>query len=83
MIALVTRVCEKRYSATQYALLSSLFGLGRVASGPPSGWLAQALGYQAFFGLATLCALPGLLLLQRIAPIRQREVPSLEAPPAG
>ncbi|HEU4382763.1 MAG TPA: MFS transporter, partial [Anaeromyxobacteraceae bacterium] len=80
MIALVTRVCEKRYSATQYALLSSLFGLGRVASGPPSGFLAQALGYQAFFAVSALCALPGLLLLQRIAPIGQRGVPSLEAP---
>ncbi|HEY6105706.1 MAG TPA: MFS transporter [Anaeromyxobacteraceae bacterium] len=83
LIALVTRLCEKRYSATQYALLSSLFGLGRVASGPPSGWLAEALGYQAFFAVAALCAVPGLLLLQRIAPIRQRDVPSLEAPPAG
>ncbi|HET6922905.1 MAG TPA: MFS transporter [Anaeromyxobacteraceae bacterium] len=83
LIALVTRLCEKRYSATQYALLSSLFGLGRVASGPPSGWLAEVLGYQAFFAVAALCAVPGLLLLQRIAPIGQRDVPSLEAPPAG
>ncbi len=83
MIALVTRVCEKRYSATQYALLSSLFGLGRVASGPPSGWLAEALGYRDFFAVAALCAIPGPLLLQRIAPLRQREVPSLEAPPAA
>ena len=83
LIALVTRLCEKRYSATQYALLSSLFGLGRVASGPPSGWLADLLGYQLFFLVAAACAIPGLLLLLRIAPVRQRDVPGLEAPPAA
>ncbi len=84
LIALVTRLCDKRYGATQYALLSSLFGLGRVASGPPSGWLAEQLGYQAFFLVAGACSIPGLLLLQRIAPIQQREVPALEAaPPPG
>jgi PAT family beta-lactamase induction signal transducer AmpG len=83
LLALVTRICEKRYSATQYALLSSLFGLGRVASGPPSGWLAERLGYQAFFVAAAACAIPGLLLLQRIAPIGQREVPGAEAAPSS
>jgi len=81
MGALMLRVCEKRYSATQYALLSSLFGLGRVASGPPSGWLAERLGYQTFFLAAMACAIPGFVLLQRIAPIRQREVMVAPADP--
>jgi PAT family beta-lactamase induction signal transducer AmpG len=80
MGALMLRVCQKRYSATQYALLSSLFGLGRVASGPPSGWLAERLGYETFFLAAVACAIPGFLLLQRIAPIGQRDV---AAAPAG
>jgi MFS transporter, PAT family, beta-lactamase induction signal transducer AmpG len=83
MGALMLRVCDKRYSATQYALLSSLFGLGRVASGPPSGWLAERLGYEAFFLVAAAFAIPGLLLLQRIAPVQQREVPGAEAAPGG
>ena len=82
MGALMLRVCDKRYSATQYALLSSLFGLGRVASGPPSGWLAERLGYEAFFVAAAALAIPGLLLLQRIAPIQQREVPGADVPGA-
>jgi len=82
-LALVTRLCERRYSATQYALLSSLFGLGRWASGPPSGWLAERLGYTAFFVTAAVAAVPGLLLLQRIAPLRQREVPGAALPPDG
>jgi len=81
MIALVTRLCERRYSATQYALLSSLFGLGRWMSGPPSGWLAERLGYPAFFVVASLAAIPGLLLLQAIAPVGQREVPGAPLAP--
>jgi len=80
-LALVTRICDRRYSATQYALLSSLFGLGRWASGPPSGWLAERLGYTAFFVTAAVAAIPGLLLLQAIAPIGQREVPGAHLPP--
>lgn len=74
LLALILRVCEKRYSATQYALLSSLFGLGRTLSGLPSGALAQGLGYASFFGICILAAIPGLVVLQRIAPLQQREV---------
>ncbi len=72
---LLLRVCDRRYSATQFALLSSLFALGRWASGLPSGFLAERLGYPAFFALcATAMAVPGFLFLRRIAPITQREV---------
>jgi PAT family beta-lactamase induction signal transducer AmpG len=80
--ALLLRVCDKRYSATQFALLSSLFGLGRWVAGLPSGWLVQHLGYPVFFGLACALALPGLLLLQRIAPVHQTEVTAAPAQPA-
>ncbi len=82
LLALILRACDKRYSATQYALLSSLFGLGRTLSGVPSGYLAQRLGYPLFFAAAVAAAVPGLLLLQRIAPLGQREVPGAEAPAA-
>jgi PAT family beta-lactamase induction signal transducer AmpG len=74
MLALILRVCDKRYSATQYALLSSLFGLGRTMAGVPSGWLAHSLGYPAFFVLAVVAAIPGLALLQVIAPFGKRDV---------
>jgi len=81
--ALLLRVCDKRYSATQFALLSSLFGLGRWAAGLPSGLLVQRLGYPAFFALACALALPGFFFLQRIAPFRQREVTAAPTPAAG
>ena len=71
--AFMMRLCEKRYGATQYALLSSLFGLGRVASGPPSGWLAERLGYSSFFLAAVAAALPGLAMLQLVSPFGSPE----------
>ena len=80
--ALMLRVCDKRYSATQYALLPSLFGLGRTMAGPPSGWLAQKLGYPLFFATAVLAAVPGLILLHAIAPVGRRDV-AVAAPGDG
>jgi MFS transporter, PAT family, beta-lactamase induction signal transducer AmpG len=79
---LLLRVCDKRYSATQFALLSSLFAVGRWAAGLPSGWLAQELGYPLFFAAcATVFALPGFAFLQRIAPFGAREVRTTDAGP--
>ncbi len=78
---LLLRVCDRRYSATQFALLSSLFALGRWGSGLPSGFLVERLGYPTFFvACATVAALPGFFFLQRIAPISQREVNVAPAP---
>jgi MFS transporter, PAT family, beta-lactamase induction signal transducer AmpG len=78
--ALLLRVCDKRYSATQFALLSSLFGLGRWVAGLPSGLLVERLGYPTFFvACATIAALPGFFFLQRIAPVSQREVLTADA----
>jgi MFS transporter, PAT family, beta-lactamase induction signal transducer AmpG len=81
--ALLLRICDKRYSATQFALLSSLFGLGRWGAGLPSGWLVEHLGYPTFFLLSCGLALPGLLLLQRIAPVNQTEVVAAPTEPVG
>ena len=80
--ALLLRVCDKRYSATQFALLSSLFGLGRWSAGLPSGFLVERLGYPIFFVVcATVAALPGFFFLHRIAPLGAREVRSTEPAP--
>ena len=82
--ALLLRVCDKRYSATQFALLSSLFGLGRWSAGLPSGFLVERLGYPIFFVVcATVAALPGFFFLHRIAPLGAREVRSTEPAPTS
>jgi MFS transporter, PAT family, beta-lactamase induction signal transducer AmpG len=78
---LLLRLTEKRFSATQYALLSSIFGLGRTITGPIAGTLADALGWRDFFILTLLAAIPGMVMLQRFVPWGSREIPpaSLEA----
>lgn len=55
---------DRRFTATQYALLSSLMGVPRVLASAPTGWLAEQLGWIVFFALCALIAIPGLLLLR-------------------
>ncbi|BBP02726.1 AmpG family muropeptide MFS transporter [Sulfuriferula plumbiphila] len=56
---------DKRFTATQYALLSSLMGVPRVILSAPTGWMAESMGWSLFFLTCTLMALPGLWLLRR------------------
>jgi PAT family beta-lactamase induction signal transducer AmpG len=75
---LLLRLTQKRFSATQYALLSSLFTLPRIVAGPPAGLLADALGWRNFFVLTLAFGIPGLAMLQRFVPWGVRE-PELRA----
>jgi PAT family beta-lactamase induction signal transducer AmpG len=65
-VALLMALCDHRYTATQFALLSAIAAIGRVFVGPPSGYLVEAVGWQTFFFLTFLVALPGLWLLWRL-----------------
>lgn len=62
-VSLLMSLCNLRYSATQFALLSSLAVLGRVCVTPTSGFLVTSLGWASFFFVTALSALPGLVLL--------------------
>jgi PAT family beta-lactamase induction signal transducer AmpG len=73
-VALLMALCDHRFSATQYALLSALAAIGRVFVGPPSGFLVEAAGWVWFFFCTFLVALPGLALLWRL----RRRVSALE-----
>jgi PAT family beta-lactamase induction signal transducer AmpG len=55
---LLLRLTQKRFSATQYALLSSLFTLPRVLAGPVTGVLADAMGWRDFFILTVVFGVP-------------------------
>ncbi|HLF55558.1 MAG TPA: MFS transporter, partial [Thermoanaerobaculia bacterium] len=70
---LLLRITERRFSATQYALFSSLFGLPRILAGPVTGLVVDAAGWRWFFWLTMAAGIPGLLLLQRFAPLGVRE----------
>jgi PAT family beta-lactamase induction signal transducer AmpG len=73
--ALLLRICDKQNAVTQFALLSSLFAVGRWTAGIPSGWLVELFGYPLFFTLcATVVAVPGLVFLQQIAPFGKPDV---------
>jgi PAT family beta-lactamase induction signal transducer AmpG len=65
-VALLMSLCDHRYTATQFALLSALAALGRVFVGPPSGYLVETVGWVVFFFITFLAALPGLGLLWRL-----------------
>jgi PAT family beta-lactamase induction signal transducer AmpG len=67
-IAFMMSLCDKRFTATQYALLTSFMAVGRIVAGAPTGAIAQALGWPVFFALSVLGAVPGILLLARFAP---------------
>jgi PAT family beta-lactamase induction signal transducer AmpG len=74
---LLLRLTEKRFSATQYALFSSLFALPRIVAGPITGFTVSAIGWPAFFLLTMLLGIPGLMMLARFVPLGVRE-PDLE-----
>lgn len=62
-VAFLMSQCDRRYSATQYALLTSLMALTGALSGAPTGWVVKQWGYPTFFALTILVGLPGMLLL--------------------
>lgn len=62
-VALIMSLCDHRYTATQFALLSSLEAFGRVFSGRPSAELVEMVGWIQFFFLSFLIALPGVWLV--------------------
>jgi MFS transporter, PAT family, beta-lactamase induction signal transducer AmpG len=70
---LLLRLTQKRFSATQYALLSSLFTLPRVIAGPPAALLADAIGWRDFFVFTLATGVPGLVMLYRFVPWGTRE----------
>jgi PAT family beta-lactamase induction signal transducer AmpG len=66
-VAYMASLTNKKFTATQYALLSSCMGIPRVIIAAPAGWLAESLGWPLFFLGCTLVAIPGLLLLPQVA----------------
>ena len=66
--AFMASITNKKFTATQYALLSSLMGVPRVLASAPTGFLAKNIGWEIFFILCALIAIPGMLLLLKFAP---------------
>jgi PAT family beta-lactamase induction signal transducer AmpG len=62
-LAFLMSICSKAHAATQYALLSALFGLTRALSGAFSGMATEGMGYAAYFTATFFLAWPAFLLL--------------------
>lgn len=67
-VAFMASITNKKFTATQYALLTSLMGVPRVMASAPTGFLAKNIGWEGFFIFCTLIAIPGMLLLFKFAP---------------
>jgi PAT family beta-lactamase induction signal transducer AmpG len=73
---------NRRFTASQYALLSSLMGVPRVLLSAPTGWLALSLGWPGFFTLCTLIAVPGLMLIRAVTRLSDEQSPRTQTQPA-
>ena len=79
-VALLMGLCNQRFTATQYALLSAFASIGRVWVGPLAGVLAESIGWPSFFIVSTVLAAPALVMLWWLREsVRALEV---ETPPA-
>ena len=75
LFAFMMSLCNQRFTATQFALLSAFTSVGRVWVGPLAGVLAETIGWPAFFLVATATALPALVMLWWLrGPVRALEV---------
>jgi PAT family beta-lactamase induction signal transducer AmpG len=76
-VAFMASITNKKFTATQYALLSSLMGVPRVVASAPTGYLAKHFGWENFFIACTLIAAPGMLLLLKFAPWHPKQTKSV------
>jgi len=67
-VAFIARSTHPAYTATQFALFTSLMAIPRTFANAATGWLVEVMGWTGFFLLCAVLALPGMLLLFRVAP---------------
>jgi len=71
-LSFLMKLCDKRFSATHYAFLSTVFGLGRSVSGALGGYAAAALGYPTFFLVTIVIGVAPLFLIAFLKPTLAR-----------
>jgi len=82
--AYIARATDPRYTATQFALFTSLAVVPRALVNASTGWIVEQTGWFDFFLLCAVLALPGMALLLRVAPWRERPAggqPAAATPP--
>ena len=79
-VAFIARSTHPAYTATQMALFTSLAAVPRTFINASAGWLVEMLGWTSFFWLCAVLAVPGMVLLLKVAPWNLRDA---EARPAA
>lgn len=79
-VAFMASITNKKFTATQYALLTSLMGVPRVFASAPTGLMAKYMGWETFFVACALIAIPGMLLLLKFAPWSEKTSESTGEP---
>ncbi|MCL6264399.1 AmpG family muropeptide MFS transporter [Craterilacuibacter sp. RT1T] len=67
-VAFIARTTHPAYTATQFALFTSLAAVPRTVANAGTGFLVDSLGWTVFFLICTVLALPGMALLHKVAP---------------
>jgi PAT family beta-lactamase induction signal transducer AmpG len=67
-VAFIARSTHPAYTATQFALFTSLMAVPRTFANAATGWLVESMGWTEFFLLCAVLAIPGMLLLLKVAP---------------
>jgi PAT family beta-lactamase induction signal transducer AmpG len=70
-VAFIARSTHPAYTATQFALFTSLAAMPRTFANAATGWLIEALGWMGFFLLCAVLAVPGMVLLVKVAPWKE------------
>src|SRR5271169_822303 len=71
-VAFIARTTHPAYTATQFALFTSLMAVPRTFANAATGWLVELMGWTGFLLLCALLAVPGMLLLLKVAPWKQK-----------
>jgi PAT family beta-lactamase induction signal transducer AmpG len=79
-VAFIARSTHPAYTATQLALFTSLMAVPRTLINASAGWLVESMGWLGFFFLCFALAIPGMLLLFKVAPWRDDPVPETPDP---
>jgi len=72
LVAFMARETSKAFTATQFALFSSLIAVPRLLANASTGFIVESVGWTQFFVICTVAAIPGMLLLLKVAPWTER-----------
>ncbi|MCX7193219.1 MAG: AmpG family muropeptide MFS transporter [Proteobacteria bacterium] len=81
-VAFIARTTHPAYTATQFALFTSLMAMPRTFANAATGWLVESMGWSGFFLLCAVLAIPGMLLLFKVAPWNEtasQQIPAISS----